>query len=498
MVIVDGFGVSDRIDGNAVRNAFTPNYDDLRSRFPSAELSADGPSVGLPDGAAGNSEIGHMNIGAGRIVKSDAARIAESIENGSFFDNEILKSALEKAVSGGCGLHLVGLLSDGEIHSSTETLYALLRMAKRIGVKRAFVHGILDGCDVRERTADIYVEALEVKMADIGLGKIATLCGRFFAMDSGENWERTAKVFTMLVLAEGERFLDAQTAVRGSFLRGISDEFIAPIVIEESSGVPVAIVKDSDVVVFFNHRGDAMKQIVRSLGIPDIGKPAIDIVCLTEYEKSFRLPVAFPAETGVSTFASVLHENQISNYRICDADRFPHVTKIFNCGTDSGGQYEQHILLPALKANDRQAEPEMTSFKITDALLQALDSNSAGVFVACLPAPELMAESGNYEKTIEAIQYVDTCLGGIMEKVREIGGIAVVTSSHGNCEQMLDEITGEVNELATTNKVPFHLIDESSDAQLRTEGSLRDVAPTLLALAGLEIPDDMTGRDLRD
>ena len=501
LVILDGWGTSDTSRENALAQAYTPCLDELRMKYPSTELAASGASIGLPDGAPGNAEIGHMNIGAGRVVRSDAARVNEAIRSGDFFTNETLLAAMQKAAAG--RLHLVGLVSDGDVHSSSETLYALLRMAKRSGVGEAFVHAILDGRDVPPRTADIYVEALEVKMADIGLGQIASLCGRFFAMDSEGNWERTARAYTMLALAEGERFQDAGTAIRSSFLRGISDEFISPIVIESAPDVPVGTIRDGDVVVFFNHRADTMKQLVRSVAVPDKGaqggmvKPVIEAVCLTQYEPSFNLKTAFPPRAVSNSVAAVLGERRVANYRISEADRFPHVTSFFNGSTEQPNSYEMHIPLPAAGAAVRETEPEMMSFKTTDRLLRAIDADPSGVFIANLPATDLIAETGNLERTVEAAQYIDTCVGGIVDKIRAVGGIAIITSTHANCE--ID--TGDASGIGRANpdeRVPFYLIDDVSvPAKLRSDGSLQDVGATLLALAGIEIPDEMTGRDLR-
>jgi 2,3-bisphosphoglycerate-independent phosphoglycerate mutase len=485
LVILDGWSVPDA--GDALARAHTPNLDEIRSKYPSTTLAASGPAAGMPDGEVVTSEIGHMNIGAGRAVRTDAARIAESIRTGEFFENQVLKRAFETAASS--RVHFVGLLSDGDTHASLETLYALLRMAKRSGVTEAYVHAILDGRDVPERTADIYVEALEIKMADIGLGEIATLCGRFFAMDDTQNWERTARAYTMLALADGERYGDARTAIRSSFLRGIADEFIAPIVIERSPDVPVATVRDGDVVVFFNHRGDGMRQLVRSLAMPEVGsprsKPAIHAVCLTRYDPAFDLETAFTGERGRGTVASELERFGINNYRISEGGRVAHVTELFNGSTDAAGFHEMRVPLPALSAASRVAEPEMMSFKTADKAMRVMESDPSGVFIINLPATGLIAETGDADRTVEAAQYVDTCLGGIVDKVRAIGGVAMITSTHP---------AGP----ATPAKLPFHLVcDGSPHSDLRTDGSLADVGATLLALAGLEIPPEMTGRDLR-
>lgn len=501
LIILDGWGASDRSEGNAIALAHTPNYDEICSRYPQTRLAAAGESVGLAAGAPGSAEAGHLNIGAGRVVQTDIARIARAIRDGEFAKNPVLQPAMAHAAASGKAVHLIGLLSDGGVHSSPDTLYALLRMAKTEGVKDVFVHGILDGRDVPPRTADIYVEALEIKMADIGVGKIATLCGRFFAMDSGENWERTARAFTMLVHSEGERASDARTAIRNSFLRGIADEFVAPIVLEKDTGVPVATVSDGDVVVFFNHRADTMRQLARSLAVPDVGsspaKPAVEAFCLVEYDHSFNLPVAFPPRHEGNVVGEVLANHQIANYRIAGVDRFPHVTSFFNSGSDAS-LYECDLQIDLPSVHHRDSEPEMESFKIADRALQHMNSEDpAGVFVINFSASALAAETGSLERTIEAIQYVDTCLGGVVEKVRAAGGVSIVTASHGNCEEMLGA-RGEPNRFATANAVPLHIVDDDlTMVQLREGGSLCDVAPTVLGILGIEKPEDMTGIDLR-
>lgn len=500
LIILDGWGISDNTEGNAIALAHTPYYDEIRARYPKTQLAASGEYVGLASGSPGSAEAGHLNIGAGRVVQTDIARIARAVRSGEFEKNSVLQPAMARAATSGRPVHLIGLLSDGGVHSSPENVYALLRMAKREGVREVYIHGILDGRDVPPRTADIYVEALEIKMADIGLGQIATLCGRFFAMDSGENWERTARAFTMLVHAEGERALDARTAIRHSFLRGIADEFIAPIVLEKEAGVPVATVKEGDVIIFFNHRADTMRQLARSLAIPEIGlstaKPAVEAICLTEYDHSFNLPVAFMPETEGSVLGQVLAGHQIPNYRIAGTDRFPHVTSFFNGGADPtiyecGAQVE----LPG--DHHRDSEPEMESFKVADRVLQHINCKESGVFVVNFSASAVAAETGNLQRTIEAVQYVDTCLGGVIEKVSEAGGVSIVTASYGSCEEMLDA-AGQPYRFATRNAVPLHIVgDGMTSLRLRNNGSLCDVAPTLLGMLGVEKPGNMTGEDLR-
>ena len=499
LIILDGWGLSPSSKGNAIALARTPYFDAVCAKFPKTSLAASGSRVGLAADAPGNAEVGHLTIGAGRIVETDVARIAKAVASGAFLENPVLRSAFGKASGTGSAVHFIGLLSDGGIHASQETLFGLLRMAKREGVREAFVHGILDGRDVMPRTADVYVDALEIKMADIGVGKIASLCGRFYAMDSAENWERTARVYTMLVHGEGERSFDSISAIRASFLRGISDEFIAPIIIEKTTDVPLATVKAGDLVVFFNHKPEEMRQIVRSLSVadPSAAKPKIDTVCLIEYGPSFGLPVAFKRPAEQNVLAQIFEQNGVQNYRITESARTPHVTGYFNCNTGSGNIHESHIVIPAAAVQTLETEPESKSFKIADRLLRGIESDNQGVFVVNFPASDLLAETGNLEKTVESVQFVDTCLGGVLDKMREVNGVAVITSSHSGCEEMTDA-NGLSKSEPKGNPVPFHLVDHmASGIRLAENGSLEDVAPTILGLLGIEKPSEMTGRDLR-
>jgi len=502
LVILDGWGYSPKKEGNAIALAHTPYYDEISAKYPHTLLAASGLRVGLTPDTAGSSEVGHLNIGAGRIVQTDVARISNGIRTGKFFENNVLKDAFVRAKAANSSVHLIGLLSDGDVHSSLENLYALLRLAKYENIENIFVHCILDGRDVSPRTADIYVEALEIKLSDIGIGKIATLCGRYYAMDKNQNWERTARAFTMLVHAEGERAADAVSAIRGSFLRGISDEFIQPIILEKSPGIPVASIKNNDVVIFFNHRPAQMRQLVKSLAASDrsesAGKLKIHAVCLTEYDRAFNLPVAFRQENEENVLAKVFAENGILNCRVAETEKYAHLTYFFNGGVELEYACEQRIPVASPKVSGYESQPESACFKVTDKLLRRLEAGENDVFIANLAAPDLVAHTGNLEKTIEAVQFVDTCLGGIVEKIRELDGIAIITSDHGNCEEMADLLTGEPNSSPTANPVPFHFIDERAGGlKLREGGALEDVAPTILGILEIKKPDEMTGRDLR-
>lgn len=364
LVILDGWGHSPRKEGNAIALAHTPYYDEICEKYPRTILAASGMRVGLTPDTPGSSEIGHLSIGAGRIVETDVSRISNAIKSGAFFENTVLKGAFAKAKANNSAVHLIGLMSDGDLHSSPENLFSLLRMAKQEGLTDVFIHGILDGRDVMQRTADIYAEAIEIKMQDIGIGRIATLCGRYYAMDRDANWERTARVYTMLVHGEGERAFDAVSAIRSSFLRGITDEFIQPIVLEKEANVPIATIKNGDVVIFFNHRGDRMRQLVKSLCLRDetdmasLSKPQIETVCLTEYDRSYNLPVAFKKEREDRTLAQIFAENGVLNCRVSEAEKYAQVTYFFNGGVDNEYPCEHRVIVPSLKKRRLKYRPK--------------------------------------------------------------------------------------------------------------------------------------------
>ena len=498
LVILDGWGHAPKSNTNAIAVANTPFYDEICKRYPMTTLAASGESVGQSIGALGNAEVGHLNLGTGRRAQTEIDRIKAALLSGEFERNDVLDRAFRKAKEKNTDVHLIGLLSDGGVHSSLENLLAILRLAKQHGLTNVFIHGILDGLDVPARTADIYVEAIEIKLSDIGIGKIASLCGRFFAMDSTGHWERTARAFTTLVHAEGERHTDAVSAIRNSFLRGISDEFISPIVIEGSPDVALAKVKNDDLVVFFNHRADGMQQLVRAVCVADESaavKPVVDTVCLMEYDRAFNLPAAFRQAPEKGTLTETLSANEVANFKITEAARFQHLTHFFDGGSDTAFPFEEQILVGGHSALQVE-RPESHSFKIADRVLRGLEAWPSGVFVANLPAADVMATSGDISKTVAAVQFVDTCLEGICDSMQKAGGIVIVTSSHGRCEAMPLQADHRFPHLATGNPVPFHLIGDEIKG-LRSDGTLADVSPTILGLLGLERPGEMTGYDLR-
>lgn len=502
LLILDGWGYSNARHGNAIALANTPNFDRITKTYPGTLLAAAGTRVGLTPKAPGNPEIGHLNLGTGRAVKSKRLQIEDAIANGSFFENEVLKGAFEKVKESGKSLHLVGLLSDGEVNASTESLFALLRMAKSFGLNgKVFVHGILDGVDVPPRSSDIYVEAIEIKLADIGIGRIATICGRQYAMDNTENWQRTARAYTMLAHSEGIAAIDPVEAIRDSFLRGLADEFVQPIILFGENGKPVASIDDDDVVIFFNHRGENIRQLVKAVegteteGSRTFAKPNVNVVCLTEYDTELNLPVAFTGGNEANVLADIFEQNGIENGRFSEPDRLEHMTFFFNGRDPAKHRLENRIVIPSPVLNGVD-KPEMSSFKVTDRVLRAIENGEDDVYIVNLSAADIAARTGNLEKTIQAVQFVDTCLGGIVEKVREFGGIALVTSDHGNCEDFSQN--GSATTAFTSNPVPFFMVgDHLNSFELRQDGALEDVAPTLLAILGIEKPDEMTGRDLR-
>ncbi len=499
LLILDGWGNSDNREGNAIALANTPNYDEICAKYPMTLLQAAGERVGLPQGSVGTSERGHLSIGSGRVIKSEIGRINHAIETGKIYENKVLLEAMKKAKK--TSLHLIGLVSDGGVHSLQEHLFALLRMAKKTGVTNVFIHATLDGRDVPSDSSDIYIEALEIKMAEIGVGKIATLCGRHFTMDKSNNRQLTARAYTMLTHAEGERAFDAVTAIRGFYLRSILDEKIQPIVLESEPNKPVATLKDDDVVIFFNHRGDRMKQLVKAVSLSDftenepVSKPKIHTVCLCEYDKNFDLPIAFPPKkVEENTLAQVFADNGVLNCRISETEKYSNITYFFNGGSDHEHPCEQRLLVQTNKDIKPENEPELGSYKITDKLLRGLEAGEDDVFIVNFGAADIIAHKGNFEKTIEAIQHIDNCLGGIVEKIKELKGTLIITADHGNCESMTGDNIGS----HTANPVPFHLIDDSlNNIKLFENGALEDVAPTILAILGLKQPEEMTGKDLR-
>jgi 2,3-bisphosphoglycerate-independent phosphoglycerate mutase len=507
LIVLDGFGYSPVREGNAIAQASMPFYNELLEKYPHTLLQASGECVGLPSGVMGNSNVGHLCLGAGRVLRTDVERINYEIASGEFLQNAALNRAMDDARANDGALHLMGLLSDGLVHSSQEHLYALLRMAHEKGLQRVYVHCFLDGRDTPPMSAYGYVEALQVRCAEIGCGRIATVCGRYYAMDRDQRWERTERAYRMLTGAEGGRVIDPVAAVKESYERGVSDEFVEPLVVTRAreEGEPVATIQDGDSCIFFNFRADRARQITAALTQPgfdgfDAGtRPAIRFVCFSEYDKTFELPVAFPKTQPYNILADVFAAVGVRNYRMAETEKYAHVTYFFNGGTEREYPHERRLLIPSPKVATYDLAPEMSAFKLTDKILRAIEEGETDAFIVNFANPDMVGHTGNLEKTIEAVQYVDTCLGWIMRALGAARGRCLITADHGNCEQMIDPTTGQPHTAHTTNLVPFHLIDEASRGlKLREGGALEDVAPTMLGLLGLEKPAEMSGRDLRE
>jgi 2,3-bisphosphoglycerate-independent phosphoglycerate mutase len=505
LVIIDGWGYSPVREGNAIALAATPYYDELKENYPHTLLEAHGARVGLPAGVMGNSEVGHLNIGSGRVIRMDVSLVDHEIATSEFFKNEVLVAAMDGAKNRTKSLHLMGLISDGQVHSSQEHLYALLRMAKQLELQRVFVHCFLDGRDTPPSSAADYVAALQRKIEEIGCGQIASVVGRYYAMDRDKRWERTRRAYDLLVHAEGERSKDPVESIKKSYERRVTDEFVEPIVIARETGDPAATIQDSDAVIFFNFRPDRARQITRALAVPDFNefpvpdRPKIDFVCFTMYDNTFPLAVAFPPRQHRNVLAEVWGGACVRNYRLAETEKYAHVTYFFNGGVEKEYPCERRLLVPSPKIATYDLQPQMSVFKVTEKVLRGIEAGETDVFVINFASPDMVGHTGKLDKTIAACQYVDTCLGWITKSLAGARGITIITADHGNAEQMIDPKTGQPHTAHTTNPVPIHLIDEDSRGlKLREGGALEDVAPTMLGLLGVEQPAEMTGRDLRE
>ncbi|HEY6231004.1 MAG TPA: 2,3-bisphosphoglycerate-independent phosphoglycerate mutase [Pyrinomonadaceae bacterium] len=505
LIIIDGWGYSESREGNAITLAHTPYYDELSENYPRTLLEASGTRVGLPAGVMGNSEVGHLNIGAGRVIRMDVSLVDHEIETGEFFRNEVLLAAMNEVKKTGKALHLMGLLSDGQVHSSQDHLYALLRLARQVGLERVFIHCFLDGRDTPPSSAQHYLAELQKKIDEIGCGKIASLVGRYYAMDRDKRWERTERAYNLLVSGIGVHARDPLAAVAGLYQRGLTDEFAEPTIIVDSNDKPVATIQDGDAVIFFNFRPDRARQLSRALGVPGFqefdvaGGPHVRLVCFTVYDRTFPFPVAFPPREHKNVLAQVWEKICVRNYRLAETEKYAHVTYFFNGGVEKEHACERRLLVPSPKIATYDLQPEMSAFQVTDKVLRAIEAGETDVFIVNFANPDMVGHTGKLDKTIEACQYVDTCLGWITKGIRQARGITLITADHGNAEQMIDPQSGGPHTAHTTNPVPFHLIDEASHGmKLRQGGALEDVGPTMLGLLGNEKPQDMTGRDLRE
>jgi 2,3-bisphosphoglycerate-independent phosphoglycerate mutase len=497
---MDGWGCAPAGPGNAIALAQTPNMDRYYRRFPNTVLNASGEEVGLPPGQMGNSEVGHLNLGAGRIVHQDYSRINMAIDRGSFFTNPVLNQALIQAQ--GHSLHLMGLVSDGGIHSHSNHVYALLELAKKHELKHVFVHAFLDGRDVAPTSASVYLSALEKKMAKLNLGTIATVSGRYFAMDRDCRWDRTALAYRALVYGEGNKAASAVEAVTLAYQRGETDEFVRPTVLQTEEGRPQAQIKDGDVIIFFNFRPDRARQLTRSFvndGFNQFNRgemaPTVHFVCFTEYDHTISAPVAFAPERLTDTLSEFVARRKLKQLRIAETEKYAHVTFFFNGGVEEPYPGELRRLIPSPRVNTYDLKPEMSALAVTEAVVEELQRNLFQLVVLNYANVDMVGHTGSIDATVKAVETVDRCVGQVVDQVLRQKGVALITADHGNGEEMLDE-RGQAHTAHSCNPVPFIVAAADTSKWKVRSGRLADVAPTILALLALPQPAAMTGKSL--
>ena len=499
LMILDGYGINEREEGNAVKLANTPILDNLMKQNPTTKISASGLDVGLPDGQMGNSEVGHTNIGAGRIVYQELTRITKSIEDGDFFSIPELLGAIENCKKNNSKLHVMGLLSDGGVHSHIRHLYAILELAKRKDFEDVYVHCFLDGRDTPPASAEGYLAQLERKMEEKGVGKIASICGRFYAMDRDKRWERVEKAYNALVNGEGEKDTSAISAIEKSYQKEVFDEFVLPTVICNSNDEPLAKISKNDSIIFFNFRPDRAREITRSLvdkefdGFERSYFP-LYYVCFTNYDATIEnVHIAFKKEEIKNTFGEILGKEGLTQLRIAETEKYAHVTFFFNGGEEKKYPGEDRILVPSPKVETYDLKPEMSAIEVTDKVVEAINSKKYDAIILNYANPDMVGHTGSLEATIKALETLDECVGRVVEAIENTEGVLIITADHGNSEQMIDYTTGEPHTAHTTNLVPLVLIGK--EAKLRT-GKLADLTPTMLDIMGIEKPKEMTGESL--
>jgi 2,3-bisphosphoglycerate-independent phosphoglycerate mutase len=500
LMILDGFGLSDKVDGNAVKAANKPNYDRYFNNYPHTQLNASGLSVGLPEGQMGNSEVGHLNIGAGRVIYQALTRITKSIEDGDFFENEALNKAVNNALENNSSLHLMGLLSPGGVHSHTEHVKGLIKLAKEKGVKKVYVHAFTDGRDVSPVSAKQYVEELENYMKELQVGEIATISGRYYAMDRDKRWERVQLAYNAMVLGKGEEAASAIEALDRSYNDNKTDEFVLPTVIVKG-GKPVATIKDKDSVIFFNFRPDRAREITRAINdkvFDGFSREALELtfITMTEYDSTLQnVEVGFRNESYDNTLGEYISKLGKNQLRIAETEKYAHVTFFFNGGVEEANKNEDRALIPSPKVATYDLKPEMSAYEVTEELLKRIDEDKYDMIILNFANPDMIGHTGIIEAAKKAIEAVDVCLGKIVDKMLEKGGTTFITADHGNAEQMIDYSTGEPMTAHTTDPVPFLYVAGNAKA-LRDGGKLADIAPTMLEVMGLEKPVEMTGNSL--
>ena len=506
LVILDGWGLREDPEHNAIALANTPTYQELRNRYPTGSLVTSGEAVGLPAGQMGNSEVGHMNLGAGRIVFQDLTRIDQSIQDGSFFDNSTFLTAMSRYPNDERALHLIGLVSDGGVHSHLRHLESLLEMAGRQQVSRVFVHALMDGRDTAPTGGIDHLGRIERCMSDVGTGQVATVCGRYFAMDRDRRWDRIRRAYEAIVAGRGERARAPADVLTTSYAAGVTDEFIEPSVIVDATGQPLGTIQNGDSVIFFNYRADRARQLTRALAFGDEfdafernPRPTVNVTTMTEYDATFNLPVAFLPQMFASNLADVLAEHGLTNLRLAETEKYAHVSYFFNCGEERPYQGEERSLVPSPKVATYDLEPAMSANKIAAQLVSDVRDRRHDVIICNFANADMVGHTGKLDAAIGAVSVVDTCLASIVKAVEESGGTIIITADHGNAELMWDRERRGPHTAHTTNPVPILLVEKDlRDRQLSLrDGTLRDVAPTLLGILGIKPPSEMSGCDLR-
>jgi 2,3-bisphosphoglycerate-independent phosphoglycerate mutase len=501
LVVMDGWGYRVEREGNAIAMARTPTWDALWGRQPRTLLHASGLPVGLPEGQMGNSEVGHLNLGAGRVVPQDLVRINGAIDDGSFFRNETLLETCEMVRSSGGTLHLAGLIGNGGVHAVDKHLFALVDLAEREGIAHVAIHALLDGRDTLPRSALRFVE--ETVRRTAGRAEIATLGGRYHGMDRDRRWSRTELWYRAMMQGVGPRATDPVSAVRAAYERGESDEFMKPVVIERN-GAPVATVREGDAIILFNFRADRMRQITRALTEPGFdgfdvrGRPAIRVVTMTQYDETYDLPVVFPPFTLARVVAEVISAHGGVQFRTAETEKYAHVTYFFNAGVETPYKGEVRELVPSQKVATYDLAPEMSAYGVTDVLCKAITSRHYDFILCNYANGDMVGHTGVIPAAVKAVETVDECLARVLAAAQRSDARVLITADHGNCEMMIDPATGGPHTAHTTNPVPLVIVDPDGDRPLRGGGALRDVGPTVLAMLGVEKPAEMTGIDLRE
>lgn len=501
LIILDGFGIRGEESGNAVKQAKTPNFDRYWNQYPHNQLKASGNAVGLPEGQMGNSEVGHLNIGAGRVVYQSLTRVNLSIEKGEFFEKDVFLKSMRRAKETNKALHLFGLLSDGGVHSHINHMFALLQLAKDEGLEEVYVHAFLDGRDVGPQTAKNYLSQTEEKMKEIGIGQIATISGRYYSMDRDKRWERVEKAYNAMVYGEGPTYQTPEQVIDDSYDKGIFDEFVIPSVLTDDKGEPIGKVEDGDSIIFYNFRPDRAIQISRTFANDDFddfdrgnGAPKdLDFVMLTDFSETVNGYVAYEPMTLDNTVGEVLSKNDMKQLRIAETEKYPHVTFFMSGGREKEFAGEKRILINSPKVATYDLKPEMSAYEVTDALLKELDQGEENAIILNFANPDMVGHSGKLEPTIAAVEAVDECLGKVVDKITALGGHAIITADHGNSDEVVT-LDGDPMTTHTTNPVPVIVTKEG--VELRDGGILADLSPTLLDLLDVEKPEEMTGTSI--